>query len=628
MGREKLRGAGVDYTLGSIRKLVSLFTKKERSRLILITIAVLCVSALEVVEVGSLAPFIAVATNHDIVNHQPQLAFLYRLGGFDAQNDNNISFLIFLGIVIFVLITIVTAFRTGVLYITYRYTANRRYTLSVRLFKQYLFQPYQFFLNHNTGELSKNLLSEVDMVINSVMRPAIDAFTRGMMALAIFIFLVFLNPLVAVFTAGVFCILYFGVYVLVRSKLNQQGKIARDSNKLRYKISAEAFGGIKDLKILGKEPFFTAAYSKNAKRFAVSQAANQIFSTLPGQIIQSLAIGFAIAMLVVLLATHGSFVEILPLLTVYAFATVRLIPNIQHVFGSAAQIRYYAHTVDALYRDMTTLNLPSDVYIDEAADAEIMPFARNIELKNIEFSYLSSREPVLKGIDLSITKNTAVALAGTTGCGKTTLVDVIMGLLEPSAGSVNVDGVTVIAPQDGKNNMAAIAPWQRNFGYVPQQIYLSDDTVAANIAFGVPENLRNADAVEQAAKVANLHDFITGELPDGYNTLVGERGIRLSGGQRQRVGIARALYHDPNILVMDEATSALDSVTEDAVMDAIHNLMHTKTIIIIAHRLSTIKECDAIYLMEQGRITASGTYDALLQNNAQFRALAKAADKK
>jgi ABC-type multidrug transport system fused ATPase/permease subunit len=254
-----------------------------------------------------------------------------------------------------------------------------------------------------------------------------------------------------------------------------------------------------------------------------------------------------------------------------------------------------------------------------------MTFSKNIELKNIQFSYPASREPVLKGIDLTIAKNTAIAFAGTTGCGKTTLVDVIMGLLEPAAGSIDVDGVPVIIPQDGKDT-ANLAPWQRNFGYVPQQIYLSDNTMAANIAFGIPEELRDDGAVEQAARVANLHDFIINELPDGYNTRVGERGIRLSGGQRQRVGIARALYHNPGILVLDEATSALDSVTEDAVMEAIHNLMHTKTVIIIAHRLTTIQECDVIYLIEQGRIVANGTYQELLENNAQFRAMAKAAD--
>jgi ABC-type multidrug transport system fused ATPase/permease subunit len=369
---------------------------------------------------------------------------------------------------------------------------------------------------------------------------------------------------------------------------------------------------------LGKEPFFIDDFKKGAKRFTVSQAANQILSGLPAQLIQSLAVGFTIALLVILLSVNDSLIKILPLLAVYAFAVLRLIPNIQNVFSNMAQIRYYAHTVDALYNDMTTLSSPPEsLFKKTSSSAEILGFYRDIELKNIQFSYLSSKEPVLRGVDIAIKKNTAIAFAGITGCGKTTLVDVIMGLLEPSAGEIKVDGKPVI--------QSDIFRWQRNFGYVPQQIYLSDDSIAANIAFGIPESLRDAAAVEQAAKTANLHEFIINELPQGYDTLVGERGIRLSGGQRQRVGIARALYHNPNILVMDEATSALDSITEDAVMDAIRNLKHSKTLIIIAHRISTIKECDIIYLMEQGRFTAYGTYEELLRNNAQFKALAKAA---
>jgi ABC-type multidrug transport system fused ATPase/permease subunit len=614
----------------SIIKLISLFTKKERNRLFLITFILLCTSFLNILEIGSIAPFMAVASNPNIVTRQPQLAFLYQLGGFDKQSSGNTDFLIFLGVTIFVFLIVLTVIRTGISYVICRYTANRRYTMSVRLFRQYLFQPYQFFLNKNTGELSKNILSEVDMVIHAVMQPGINIFTHGMGALVILVFLVVLNPLVAVLAAAVFGILYFGLYVFLRPRLKRFGKVAREANRLRYKITAEAFGGIKDIKILGKELFFTSAYSQGAKNFTASQAANHIYTSLPERVIHSLTIGFAIALMIILLVTKGSLTEILPLLSVYALAVLRLRPNLQHVFHGVAQLRYSSPAIDALYLDMTELMPPPPEALSKkkapVVAAKVMPFTRDIELKGIEFSYLSSREPVLKGIDLTITKNTSIAFAGTTGCGKTTLVDVIMGLLEPAAGSINVDGVPVIVPSDGKDNRATIAPWQHNFGYVPQQIYLSDNTVAANIAFGIPENLRDAAAVEHAAKVANLHEFIVSELPEGYNTLVGERGIRLSGGQRQRVGIARALYHDPNILVMDEATSALDSITEDAVMDAIHNLMHTKTVIIIAHRLTTIQECDAIYLMEQGRIVASGTYRELIETNSRFRAMAKAGD--
>jgi ABC-type multidrug transport system fused ATPase/permease subunit len=606
--------------MASIFKLISLFTKQERRRLIWITIAILFASLLEIVEVGSLGPFMAVVADPAIIQGQPLLALMYQIGGF----QDSLTFLVFLGIAVFVLVLAATAFKMGVLYIAYRFVANRRYSLSVRLFRQYLFQPYYYFLNHNTGELSKNLLAEVDLVINGVLRPAMNTLVRGTLAVSVFVYLVIINPAIAAFAFGVFGVLYAVLYALVRPRLARHGQEVREANRLRYKTTSEAFGGIKDVKILGKEPFFAYSYTLGAKRFAATQAAEQILTVIPSQAMQSLAIGFAIAMIVLLLFLNGSLALMLPLLAVYAFAIMRIVPNVQTVFQSGTQIRYYGHTVDALYKDMTTLSLSPDISDKKAMaiSPEVLPFTRHIELHQVEYSYPLSKEPVLQGIELHIIKNTTIGLVGTTGCGKTTLVDVIMGLLEPSRGVIKADETPVIFSSQDKSG-GTITSWQRNFGYVPQQIFLTDDTVAANIAFGLPEDMRDTVAVERAARVANLHDFVTAELPDAYNTLVGERGIRLSGGQRQRVGIARALYHDPAILVMDEATSALDSVTEDAVMDAIHNLTHSKTIIIIAHRLSTVRECDTICLMEKGRIATRGTYDELMRSSRQFRAMAK-----
>jgi len=501
-----------------------------------------------------------------------------------------------------------------VLYAIYRFVGNRRYTLSHRLFNQYLYQSYSYFLDHNTSELSKNLLTEVDEVVSGVLRPAMDIFAQGALAFSILVFLIISNPLVAVASFISFGIIYIAIFSFVRPRLMHHGHTVRDANRLRFKAAGEAFGAIKDVKILGKESAFSQTFAVGARRFASTQAAKQILSSVPGQSMHPIAIGFAVALVIVMLSTQGSLVEVLPLLTVYAFAIQRLIPEIQHVFKGVAEIRYYSHTVDALYKDMTQLPSQSRIDKDEQkTTVEKLPYNQHVELKNLSFSYPSSRDPVLNGINLYINKNTTIGLVGTTGCGKTTLVDVIMRLLEPTEGEMLVDG----------NQLSSIERWQRNFGYVPQQIYLADDTISANIAFGVPENLRDEQAVQHASKVSNLHDFVKSELPEGYNTIVGERGIRLSGGQRQRVGIARALYHDPSILVMDEATSALDSVTEDAVMDAIHNLMHTKTIIIIAHRITTVQECDEIYLMERGQIVAHGKYEDLLRENSKFRAMAK-----
>jgi ABC-type multidrug transport system fused ATPase/permease subunit len=503
--------------LGPFLKLISLFTPDERRRLIPITIAVLLASVLEMAGVGSLGPFMAVVADPSVIQRQPILDFVYQTFGF--QSDR--SFLIFLGIIVFVVVLIATAFKMIVLYVMYRFTGNQRYSLGLRLFRQYLYQPYQFFLNHNSGDLSKKLLSEVDMAIVYVLGPAMDVFVRGALILGVLVFLVIVNPIIAVIAFGAFGVLYAALYGFVRPQITKYSKDVSESNLIRYKASAEAFGGIKDVKILGKESFFVHTYSVGARRFATTQAANLILSGIPGQAIQAVAVGFAVAMVIILLGVNGTLVEILPMLGIYVFAVMRMIPNAQGFFSDITQLRYYGYMVDTLCTDMTALSEPP-IRSDTAAMHDVpvvLPFASHITLQGIEFSYPASPKPVLKGIDLHIKKDTTIGFVGSTGCGKTTLVDVIMGLLEPDAGSILVDDVPV--------NTKDTAPWQRNFGYVPQQIYLSDDTIAANIAFGIPESLRDSVAVEQAARVANLHEFIT-TLPKGYNTIVGERGVRLS----------------------------------------------------------------------------------------------------
>ncbi len=594
----------------TVLKLISLFTPKERRRLIPLTAAVLLMSLLEVAGIGSFGPFMAVVADPSVIERQPLLTALYTAGGFTSARN----FMIALGAGVVVVVIIATAFKMVTLYAIYRFVGNRRYHIGHRLFRQYIYQPYSYYLDHNTSELSKNLLSEVDHVVNGVLRPSMEFFARGSIALAIMIFLFVTSPTVALAAAVVFGCTYAGSYSLVRPRLTYYGQEVREANRLRFKAAGEAFGAIKDVKVLGNESSFLRLYGKGARRFAVTQAAQQILFMLPPQGMHSMAVAFAVGVVVVMLALEGSLVEVLPLIAVFAFAVQRLMPNIQVLFQSMAQIRFNAHMVDALHKDMTEMppppaGLEQDLALNPVKEH---PFKQELTLRDLSFSYPSSREPVLKDINLTIRKNTTVGFVGTTGCGKTTLVDVIMGLLEPTEGAVSVDG-----------EVPPGRPWQRNFGYVPQQIYVSDDTVAANIAFGIPEEQRNDAAIERAASVANLHEFVTGELPDGYNTLVGERGIRLSGGQRQRIGIARALYHDPDILVMDEATSALDSVTEEAVMDAIQALMHSKTIILIAHRITTVQECDRIFLMERGRVIAEGRYDELVRENPRFRAMAK-----
>ena len=493
----------------------------------------------------------------------------------------------------------------------------RSYTLGRRLMSQYLYQPYSYFLDHNTSELSKNILAEVQQVLTQAIRPGMELMARGMVAGAILVFLFISAPMVALVVVVVLGGAYTLVFGLARRKLTRIGKLIRLYNKERFKYSGEAFGAIKDVKILGKEPLFEEQFAWSSKRFARQQANRQIITTLPRYIIEAIALGLVILLVVALTVSGGKMSEIIPLVSIYAYAGFRLMPALRILFKNAGTIRTSGPIIQALYDDIH--NNADEVEDSRIAaerlreSAERLPFNKEISLTDISFSYPSSPAPVLRDINISIKKNSTIAFIGSTGCGKTTLVDIILGLLK-AQGNISVDGAMVTE----KN----IRNWQLNFGYVPQQIFLADDTVSCNIAFGIKTEEIDFEAVKKAAKIAHLDEFIANDMPDGYDTLVGERGVRLSGGQRQRIGIARALYHDPSVLVLDEATSALDNTTEAAVMDAINELMGEKTIIMIAHRLTTVEKAENIYMLNRGRIMASGSYAELIRSCVEFRNMA------
>jgi ATP-binding cassette, subfamily B, bacterial PglK len=308
----------------------------------------------------------------------------------------------------------------------------------------------------------------------------------------------------------------------------------------------------------------------------------------------------------------GNLQKALPVLALYAMAGYRLLPALQQVYAQLTNLRFAGPTLDRLHADITQLE-PSSTRAGDAAAGSRLPLRKELVLENVSYSYPGTERPVLDNLTLHIPAGTTVGLVGATGSGKTTTVDVILGLLRPQMGRVLVDS-TVITDQN-------VRDWQRIIGYVPQSVYLSDESIAANIAFGQTKDQIDMAAVERAARIAHLHDFVTGELKHGYETRVGDRGIRLSGGQLQRIGIARALYHDPEVLILDEATSALDTVTESLVMNTVHDLAQRKTIIIIAHRLSTVRKCDQIFVLESGKVVERGTFDSLLERDFRFQAL-------
>jgi ATP-binding cassette, subfamily B, bacterial PglK len=324
-----------------------------------------------------------------------------------------------------------------------------------------------------------------------------------------------------------------------------------------------------------------------------------------------------ILLVVYLLATHQDFKDALPLMVLYAFTGYRLLPAFQQIFGSATTVRFNVALLEAVEERLKAVGQTHKAEAMQLLPAgdNVGPLRQEIRLRDIVFQYPNAAAPLISKLNLRIQSHTTVAFVGSSGGGKTTIVDIILGLLEPQGGSLLVDGI----PITSRN----VTSWQKHLGYVPQYIYLADDTLAANIAFGVASKDLDLDRVKHAARAANLHEFVLSDLPHGYNTIVGDRGVRLSGGQRQRIGIARALYSDPDVLILDEATSALDSLTEDAVMEAIQETFQEKTIMIIAHRLRTIRHADIIYLVENGSITDQGTHAELLAKNRTFRRMAQ-----
>jgi ABC-type multidrug transport system fused ATPase/permease subunit len=406
---------------------------------------------------------------------------------------------------------------------------------------------------------------------------------------------------------------YAAIYVLMRRKITSLGPQIRNENKGRYRAAAEALGGIKPIKVAGCEAVFAERVARHSQGYAWSMAQVQIYSTLPRYLVESIGIALIVLLTLVLSNAGENFQTAVPLVTVYAFAGYKLMPALLTVFRHLTTIKAGLPMADALRQDLSDEPVGSLVGSAAYGDGTRMPFNGTIELVDVRFAYGRGDAVALDGINLKIRKNETVAFVGSTGCGKTTLIDSILGLLSVS-GEIRVDGQII----DDANRKA----WQNAIGYVPQDIFLIDDTVAKNIAFGVPEAEIDRSAVVNAARVADLHDFVEDELPNGYDTVVGERGIRFSGGQRQRIGIARALYHDPDVLILDEATSSLDTITERIVMQAVRDLMGDKTILMIAHRISTVVDADRIFLMDRGRIVVEGTYDSLMDRSERFKSLA------
>ena len=592
--------------VNNVRRILSLLNDADRRRLYLLVVLSVVTALLETIGIASVIPFLAVVASPEAALENRWVHLAYTTLGFESTN----SFLVFLGLGVFALLTVTNAMAALTMWILFRLSWMAGHRVSVRILTDYLYRPYEFFLNRNSAELGSKLLAEVWEVIQGVILPSIKLIARGFSAFFILVLLIIVDPILALAVAIVLGGMYSGVFALVRRRLAALGGTRFDANRGRYQAVNEAFGGIKDLKVLGRERSYIKRFSGPSRAFSRSQAAHQVIGMLPTYGLEVVLFGGILLIVVYLLAFGRGVGEVLPIVGLYAFASYRLKPALTQIFQSMTKLRYSIVALDRLYDDLR----PRDQVVEtDRQTLAPLSLTDTLELRGVSYSYPGTDVPVFDGFDLSIEANTSVAFVGSTGSGKTTLVDIIMGLLAPQRGELIVDGEPLCE--------ARMGAWQNSVGYVPQHIYLSDISIAWNIAFGVAEAEIDMAAVEHAAKLANIHDFIVNELPSGYETVVGERGVRLSGGQRQRIGIARALYHDPEILILDEATSALDGVTEESIFAAVNGIRHAKTIIMIAHRISTVRDCDTIYLLDHGRIVAQGTYDELLRSSETFRTM-------
>jgi ABC-type multidrug transport system fused ATPase/permease subunit len=590
---------------GLFRQLNSLFNRRERGQLAILAVALIVRAGVEMIGVGSIAPFMSVVADPSVVQSNEWLRAAYEAFSFTSTT----AFLTALGVTVVAVLAVANSFSALALWGMLRFSYGSLHRLSNRMLRGYLAQPYSFFVERNSASFSKTILTEVGQVITGVLTPVLNIAARSLVVLALTGLLIALDPVLAIVIVLVLGGAYGGLYMAVKAKQRRLGRERVVANQERFKVTNEAFGGIKDVKVLGREGAFASRFAPASWTFSKATASNAVLSQIPRYLFETIAFGGIVVIVLYYLQAGEGLAQILPTISLYAFAGYRLMPELQQLFSGVAAIRFNRAALDDLTDDL-------DRFAPDLVGSERgrLPFTDAVRFDDVTFRYGGANRPALDRVSLSIPRNQTVGLVGASGSGKTTLVDLLLGLYTPESGLILVDE-TPLTPE-------TLGAWRQQVGYVPQHIFLCDDTIAHNVAFGVPPEAVDRRKVERAVQIAHLHDFIQ-TLPGGYETVVGERGVRLSGGQRQRIGIARALYHDPEVLVMDEATSALDGATENAVMDAIRELTGQKTIVLIAHRLSTVEDCDCIYLLDGGRVQDQGRYQDLTLSSEAFRAMAR-----
>lgn len=582
------------------RKSWELLSPRERKSALMLFGLMVIGMALETLSIGLVIPATVLMIQEDVVGRYPFLQPLLAALGNPSQ-----QVLIGCGMLTLVGIYLIKAwFLAFLAWWQMRFGFGVQAQLSQRLFTIYLRQPYTFHLQRNTAELIRNTVNEVQQLWLLVLHPGMLVLTEGLVLLGIAFLLLIIEPLGALVVVLVLGGTTWGFHRWVRTRITVWGEARQYHDGLRIQHLQQGLGGVKDVKLLGRERDFLTQYHEHNVQSAKMGQFQSTLQQLPRLWLELLAVvGLAILVLS-MLAQGRDMGSIVPTLGLFAAASFRLMPSVNRVLSAVISLRYGLPVINTLHEELKISALEQDTQGDNST----LAFEKEIRLTDITYTYPGAPAPALNRLSIIIQKSESVGFIGSSGSGKSTLVDVILGLLTPTAGQVVVDG------QNIEQNLRA---WQDKIGYVPQSIYLTDDTIRRNVAFGLPNEQIDNVAVARAIRAAQLEEFVA-SLPEGLETIVGERGIRLSGGQRQRIGIARALYHDPDVLVLDEATSALDTVTEEDVMQAVTALQGSKTILIVAHRFSTVERCNRLYQLEHGRVTAEGVPDSMIYQRRQL----------
>lgn len=592
----------------TLKKIIYILPKGDSFKFFILLLLMLFAALLEVAGIGMIPAFVAIVADPERVMEiewlEPVLTML--------EISNSQDLLIWGSITLVGIFIIKSLYIIAFNYFESRFIYRRRYTISHRMMRAYMHAPYIFHLRRNTAELLRNIAQEINVFISTVVTNLLKMTREAVMAFAILVFLFVMEPLISLLVISLSGI-GAGTFILMnKKKMKEYGQEEQERRSEMIKALNQGLGGIKDARVLNREEEFIEKFRIEALKSTRLKAYIRFIQQVPRPVVETTAVVGMLLVSVLLLWQDRPMSAIIPTLTLFAMATVRLMPSVQQIVSMYTNVRYNMVTLNPLYDDLKLLEEHNTQFVKDRESKEHVKLDKNIEINNVSYRYPESKEQALNRVSITIPKGKAVAFVGASGAGKTTIVDLILGLLKPDEGQILIDGMDI------RKNLSA---WQKNIGYIPQMIYLADETLRANIAFGLPEDEIDDGKVMQAVRLAQLENMIN-RLPDGLDTVVGEHGTRLSGGQRQRIGIARALYHDPKVLVMDEATSSLDNVTEKQITKAIESLKGDHTLIMIAHRLTTVKNCDKLYFIEDGEIIQEGTYSDLVDTNIKFREMA------